>query len=95
MLTNYDDPILLQKYNTMILDYYVGINFLSQKFAFGDQGVNITFTWKDSLTYEKKSSNSLWFELNSILYNLGAVINNYGTHTPIEGDAIKTVSQKF
>jgi len=55
----------------------------------------INFAWKDSLTYEKKTSNSLWFELNSIMYNLGALINNYGTHTPIEGESIKTVSQKF
>lgn len=29
------------------------------------------------------------------MYNLAAVMNNIGTHTPLEGDAIKTVSQKF
>ena len=79
----------------MFIDYYVGISFLQNKFAFGDGGVNLQFTWKDSLTFEKKSSNSLWFELNSILYNLGALINNFGTHTPIEGEAIAVVSKKF
>lgn len=95
LLTTYDDPILLQKYNTMFIDYYVGISFLQQKFAFGDGGIDIVFTWKDSLTGEKKASNCLWFELNSILYNLGAVINNFGTHTPIEGESIPVVSKKF
>lgn len=30
-----------------------------------------------------------------MLYNLAAVMNNIGTHTPIEGEAIKTISQKF
>jgi FMN phosphatase YigB (HAD superfamily) len=47
-LTNTDDPILLQKYNKILIDYFVGLNFLGDKFTFGDDGVNITFGWKDS-----------------------------------------------
>ena len=48
------------------------------------------------MTKEKKASkNDLALELNSVLYNLAAVMNNAGVHTPLEGDAIKTVSQKF
>jgi len=92
-LTNYDDALLLQKYNIMLIDYFVGINFLGNKFSFAEDGVNIVFPWKDSLTGEKKASNKdLNLELNSVLYNLGAVINNMGTHTPIEGDNIKIIS---
>lgn len=92
-LTNYDDPILLQKYNNLLIEYYVGIDFLGNKFSFGEEGVNLTFPWKDSLTGEKKATNKdLSLELNSVLYNLGAVINNMGTHTPIEGENIKIIS---
>ncbi len=94
-LTCYDDPILLQKMNKVLLDYYVALSFLNQKFKFGDDegAVNITWPWKDSLTGEQKFSNKgIAFELNSVLYNLGAVINNMGTHTPIEADSIKFVS---
>jgi hypothetical protein len=29
LMSNTDDPILLQKYNTMFIEYYVAINFLS------------------------------------------------------------------
>lgn len=80
----------------MLIDYYVGISYLGGKFAFGDEGVNIMFPWKDSLTFEKKATNKdLTLELNSILYNLGAVINNWGTHTPIEGENIAIISKKF
>ena len=97
-LTNYDDPILLQKMNKVLVDYYVALSFLNTKFRFGDEegSINITWSWKDSLTGEKKYSNKgISFELNSVLYNLGAVINNMGTHTPIETETIKQVSQKF
>lgn len=97
-LTCYDDPILLQKYNKILIDYYVGMSFLSTKFKFGDdsESIDITWVWQDSLTGEKKFTNKdLSLELNSVLYNLGAVINNMGTHTPIEGENIKTISQKF
>lgn len=79
-----------------MIEYYVGIYFISTKFAFGDDGVNLTFPWKDSLTLEKKATNKdISLELNSILYNLGAVINNLGTHTPIEGENIAIISKKF
>lgn len=94
-LTCYDDPILLQKYNTMIVDYHKSLSFMADKFKFGEEegALNITWSWKDSLTGEKKfTARDLSLELNSILYNLGAVINNMGTHTPIEGDNIKIVS---
>jgi hypothetical protein len=43
----------------------------------------------------KSSKTDLSLELNSVLYNLGAVMNNIGVHTPLEGDVIKSVSQKF
>ena len=53
-LTSYDDPILLEKYNAMLIDYYVGMKFLGDKFKFSDDddGISIAFTWKDSLTGE-------------------------------------------
>ena len=58
-----------------------------------DDGIDLTWPWTDSLTGEKKFTNKdLSLELNSVLFNLGAVINNMGTHTPIEGDNIKTIS---
>lgn len=97
-LQSVDDSILLQKYQKMCLDYFKGMRFLQQKFKFNDEddGINLSWVWYDSLTGEKKHTvRDLDFELSSILYNLGAIINNYGTHTPIEGDAVKTVSQKF
>lgn len=94
-LTSYDDAILLQKYNEMLIEYYVGLKFLQEKFKFGDEkdAINLAFTWTDSNTQEKKRSPKVALELNSILYNLGAVISN--TRTPIEGENIKIVSQKF
>ena len=97
-LNSYDDPILLQKMNKLLIEYLVGLQHLNTKFQFGDaeQSVNITWGWRDSLTGEQKYSNKgISFEYNSVLYNLGAIINNMGTHTPIEADTIKTVSQKF
>jgi programmed cell death 6-interacting protein len=93
-----DDVLLLENYERMLVSYYIGMSFIQKKFTFGtgDDCVKLTFPWKDSQTKEKKSSkNDLSLELNSVLYNLAAVMNNIGTHTPLEGDAIKTISQKF
>lgn len=93
-----DDVLLLEKYEKMLISYYIGMSFISKKFTFGssDESVKLAFPWKDSLTLEKKSSKTdLALELNSVLYNLAAVMNNIGVHTPLEGDAIKSISQKF
>lgn len=97
-MTSVDDVLLLENYEKMLISYYIGMSFIQKKFTFGskDDCVKLAFPWKDSLTKEKKSSKSdLALELNSVLYNLAAVLNNIGTHTPLEGDAVKTVSQKF
>jgi programmed cell death 6-interacting protein len=93
-----DDVLLLEKYERMLISYYIGMTFIAKKFTFGssDESVKLAFPWKDSLTKEKKSSKTdLALELNSVLYNLAAVLNNIGVHTPLEGDAVKSVSQKF
>lgn len=93
-----DDVLLLEKYEKMLLSYYIGMSFIQRKFTFGtsEDCVKLSFPWKDSQTKEKKSSkDNLSLELNSILYNLAAVMNNIGTHTPLEGEAIKNVSRKF
>ncbi|CAI2387221.1 unnamed protein product [Moneuplotes crassus] len=93
-----DDVLLMEKYEKILLDYYIGMRFLEKKFTFGskEDTVKLAFPWKDSQTNEKiKGKGSLQLELNSILYNLGAVMNNIGVYTPLEGDAIRDVSQKF
>jgi len=93
-----DDVLLLENYEKMLISYYIGMSFIQKKFTFGDKEdcVKLCFPWKDSLTKEKKSSkDNLSLELNSVLYNLAAVMNNIGVHTPLEGEAIKTISQKF
>lgn len=97
-MSTVDDVLLLENYEKMLINYYIGMSFLQKKFTFGstDDCVKLAFPWKDSLTKEKKSSKSdLALELNSILYNLGAVMNNIGVYTPLEGEAIKSISQKF
>jgi hypothetical protein len=97
-MSSVDDVLLLENYEKMLISYYIGMSFIQKKFTFGskDDCVKLAFPWKDSQTAEKKSSKTdLSLELNSILYNLGAVMNNIGVHTPLEGDAVKTVSQRF
>lgn len=97
-MSTVDDVLLLENYEKMLVKYYVGMSFIQKKFTFGsnDDCVKLAFPWKDSLTKEKKSSKTdLSLELNSILYNLAAVMNNIGVYTPLEGDAIKSISQKF
>ena len=93
-----DDVLLLENYEKMLISYYIGMSFIQKKFTFGagEDCVKLTFPWKDSQTKEKKiSKDNLSLELNSVLYNLAAVMNNICVYTPIEGAAIKTVSQKF
>ena len=97
-MSSYDDVLLLEKYEKILISYYIGMSFIEKKFTFGSKNdtVKLAFPWKDSQTKEKKSSKTdLALELNSILYNLAAVMNNIGVYTPLEGDATKKVSQKF
>jgi len=98
LMETYDDVLLMEKYEKILISYYIGMSFIEKKFSFGSKNdtVKLAFPWKDSQTKEKKSSKTdLQLELNSILYNLAAVMNNIGVFTPLEGDSIKTVSHKF
>lgn len=88
-----------QMHKTLLIFYYTGLKYLNSKFQFklnDSDAVSIAFTWRDSLTgQEYTSSEGLELEMNSILFNLAAVMNNIGSTIPITADSIKTVSMEF
>lgn len=97
-LATYDDCLLLDKYEKILIEYYKAANFLEKKFAFGDVDteVKLSMSWRDSRTNEVKTTNTtLQLEILSVLYNLAAVKNNSASHTPLTEDNIKNVSFKF
>lgn len=88
-----------QMHKTLLIFYYTGLKYLESKFQFrlnDSDAVNIAFTWRDSMTgQEYTSTEGLELEMNSILFNLAAVMNNIGSTIPITADSIKTISMEF
>jgi hypothetical protein len=87
------------QYRKLLIFYFNGLRYLDSKFKFkyGDvDAVNLSFTWRDSCSgQEYISTDGLELEMNSILFNLGAVMNNIASTTPITIDNIKYVSMDF
>lgn len=88
-----------QTHKSLLIYYYTGLQYLDKKFVFkaGDENaVDISFTWADSLSGQEYTSNEgLQLEMNSVLFNLAAVMNNLGATLPITMDSIKTISIEF
>jgi len=95
-LKHWEDP---HKYKKLLIFYYNGLRYLDSKFTFKHEdaeAVNIFFTWQDSYSgHEYVSTEGLELEMNSILYNLAAVMNNMASTSPITIDSIKYISMDF
>jgi len=78
-------------YRDTAVNYLQMLNTLRNKINFGKDAYSLTidFAWKDTLTDEKYTSNSIHFEYYSVLFNIGIVYFEMGKSSYTSDDDMK------
>ena len=76
------DPEQLKKFRQLFLEVYQTQTLFSKYFTYGNQKnqVNLTHTWHDSFTRQKKQSMSPTFDAISSLYNYAVACSRIVPH---------------
>jgi len=88
----------LEKVGNDIKEYLSVFSNISQGFTFGkDKGsINVSFTWQDSYSRDKKTTTNPLMERVGMLYNLAVVYNQMGiNYVNTKGDKLKEATNSF